>query len=82
MKVKRLSIKYRNFFYLFIPLFFLILINTGCATVRPYQRVYINDPQMKMGGNSGVAFEDYVQAIRTGSLVAGSKKASGGCGCN
>lgn len=54
----------------------------GCAAVKPYQRVYLNDPEMKMGGTSGVTFEDYVQAIRTGSIVAGSKKASGGCGCN
>lgn len=37
---------------------------------------------MQMGGWHGMAFEDYVHSIRTGSTVAGSKKATGGCGCN
>ena len=59
-----------------------LLMATGCATVKPYQRVYLNDPEMYMGGNSGHSFENYVHTIRTGSIVAGSKKASGGCGCN
>jgi hypothetical protein len=58
------------------------IVLTGCTTVKPWQRVYLNDPEMQMGGTAGQTFEDYVQAIRTGSTVAGSKKMSGGCGCN
>ena len=67
---------------IYILLFFSLAAASSCSTAKPYQRVYLNDPEMKMGSTSGVAFEDYVQAIRTGSVVAGSKKASGGCGCN
>lgn len=60
----------------------LLMLGSSCATVRPYQMVYLNDSEMQMGSSAGRAFEDYVQAIRTGSTVAGSKKATGGCGCN
>ncbi|MCB0822523.1 MAG: DUF4266 domain-containing protein [Bacteroidales bacterium] len=60
----------------------LVLTFDSCATVKPWQHVYLNDAEMQMGGNAGVAFEDYVHSIRTGSTVAGSKKSSGGCGCN
>ncbi len=55
---------------------------TGCSSVKPWQRIYLNDYQMQMGGNAGSNFEDYVHSIRTGSVVAGSTKSSGGCGCN
>lgn len=68
-------------FLLFMGMF-VLLAGSGCSTVKPYQRVYLNDPEMQFGGRSGLGFEDYVHAIRTGSVVAGSKKASGGCGCN
>ena len=60
----------------------LLILGSSCATVKPYQMVYLNDSEMQMGNSPGRAFEDYVQAIRTGSTVAGSKKATGGCGCN
>lgn len=60
----------------------LLLFTTSCATVKPYQRVFLNDPEMQLGGGTAMTFEDYVHAIRTGSVVAGTKKASGGCGCN
>lgn len=67
--------------YIFLLLIFLGA-GSACSTVKPYQRAYLNDPEMQMGGFQGVSFEDYVYAIRTGSIVAGSKKATGGCGCN
>ena len=66
----------------FIFLVIMVLVFSSCATVKPWQHVYLNDAEMQMGGNAGVAFEDYVHSIRTGSTVAGSKKSSGGCGCN
>ncbi|MBN2174508.1 MAG: DUF4266 domain-containing protein [Bacteroidales bacterium] len=54
----------------------------SCSTVKPWQRTYLNDPGMQMAGSPGKTFEDYVQSIRTGSVVAGSYKSAGGCGCN
>jgi len=65
-----------------LVIIFGILLLNSCSTVKSYQRVFINDPEMQMGSNSGKAFEDYAVSIRQGSLIAGSKKSSGGCGCN
>jgi len=77
---KRLN-KVSKIIYILI-LFVYILAFSSCSTVKPYQRVFLNDPEMQMGSNSGKAFENYVLNIREGSIVPGSKKASGGCGCN
>lgn len=59
-----------------------MLAGIGCQTVKPYQRVYVNDPEMQMGSNSGKRFEGYVESIREGAIPAGGTKSSGGCGCN
>jgi hypothetical protein len=54
----------------------------SCKTVKSYQRVYLNDPEMQMGSNSGKKFEEYVESIREGDTPAAGTKSSGGCGCN
>ncbi|NMM47656.1 DUF4266 domain-containing protein [Marinigracilibium pacificum] len=71
MKVKRL-------------LFFVIslLWLQSCVSVKPYEQIYINDPDMQMGSDSGDNFQKYVHSIREGATPAGSTKGSGGCGCN
>jgi Domain of unknown function (DUF4266) len=55
---------------------------TGCESVRPYQRVYLNDYEMKPGQPGSRRFEEQVQAYREGGSGGGSSKSSGGCGCN
>ena len=55
---------------------------TACQTVKPYQRVYLNDFEMRRGGNGARGFEQYVFTIREGGSGGGSAKTSGGCGCN
>lgn len=62
-----------------------ILIMTGlasCTTVKPYQRVYLNDAAMKSGKSDIEKFDENVQAYREGASGGGTGKASGGCGCN
>ena len=62
-----------------------VLLSVGfaaCQSVKPYQMVYVNDPEMQMGGNSGKKFEQYVESIREGATPATAAKSSGGCGCN
>lgn len=54
----------------------------SCESVKPYQRVYLNDREMKMGQRGARAFDSNVQAYRESAIGGGSKKASGGCGCN
>ncbi len=65
--------------------FFLLLgtfLLSSCQTVKPYQRIYLNDSEMQMGASSPKHFENYVQSIREGATPPASGKASGGCGCN
>jgi hypothetical protein len=65
--------------------FFMIILLSGmvsCVPVKPYQRVYINDAEMQLGQNKGAKFEEQVQVYREGASGGGSKKGSGGCGCN
>ena len=64
-------------------LFFLLLAAlTRCQSVKLYQRVYLNDSEMKMGQPGARIFEENIQAYREGAMGGGSQKNSGGCGCN
>ena len=58
------------------------LMMCSCSVIKPWNRVYLNDPQMQPGHTAGNNFSNYVHAIREGSIPAGSTKSSGGCGCN
>jgi len=61
----------------------LCLVTVACQSVAPYQKVYINDPEMQMGKEGIRAFQDHVQSIREGGVSAdGQISGSGGCGCN
>lgn len=71
-----------NRYKFILILFFLCIIFSSCTTLKPYERVYVNDPDMQMGNSSAASFEKYTQAIREGSVTADGKKGSGGCGCN
>jgi len=72
----------RNKIYFWISGLMLTFCGFGCQSVKPYQRIYLNDPEMQMGSNSGKKFEDYVETIREGATPAAGTKSSGGCGCN
>jgi hypothetical protein len=54
----------------------------SCVQVKPYQRAYINDAEMSMGPHRGAKFDEQVQVYREGASGGGSRKGSGGCGCN
>ena len=60
----------------------ILLAFTSCAGLKPYERQYVNDPEMQMGDDAGKNFSNYVYSIREGATPAGSTEASGGCGCN
>jgi len=61
---------------------FICVLTTSCTALKPYERIYVNDPEMQMGSSGSGAFENYVNTIREGSMSAESQKGSGGCGCN
>jgi Domain of unknown function (DUF4266) len=60
----------------------IVFLITSCSSVKPYERVYVNDPEMQMTSDSGKKFTTYVYSIREGATPAGTSKSSGGCGCN
>ncbi|MBS0001008.1 MAG: DUF4266 domain-containing protein [Cyclobacteriaceae bacterium] len=70
-----------NRFKITVAIFILTLLGS-CATLKPYERVYVDDASMQIGAMSGEAFEYYVQSIREGGASAGRGKSGGGCGCN
>ena len=70
-----------NWFQKIIVSFFFAMVLCSCASVKSYQRVYLNDHEMQLNTGATVQFEDYYQSIREGSTIPGSGKTSDGCGC-
>jgi hypothetical protein len=54
----------------------------ACKTVKPYQKIYLNDSEMQFDVSSNKKFEHYVHSIREGAPPVSGSKSSGGCGCN
>ncbi len=57
------------------------LLCSACASIAPYERQYVSDPEMQMGSDAGKGFNNYIHSIREGSIPAEGSKTSGGCGC-
>lgn len=60
----------------------LLLFASSCATVRGYEKVYLNDPDMQLGSRNIERFETNFQIYREGASGANGGKTGGGCGCN
>ncbi|HMQ48073.1 MAG TPA: DUF4266 domain-containing protein [Saprospiraceae bacterium] len=54
----------------------------SCETVKPYQRVYLNDADMALKPGIETLYEMSFEAYREGSVGATGGKGGGGCGCN
>jgi hypothetical protein len=65
-----------------IPGLFILLLLASCATVKEYEKVYINDADMKLSANTNERFETNFQVYREGAAGANGGKTGGGCGCN
>ncbi len=59
-----------------------ILFLASCKVLKPYERVYVNDPEMQLAKSPCKNVEGYVESIREGATPAAGSKSSGGCGCN
>mgnify|MGYP003393171230 CR=1 FL=1 len=55
---------------------------TSCTVVKEYQKVYINDPDMKLSATSLEKFEVNFQVYKEAAAGANGGKSGGGCGCN
>lgn len=60
----------------------IILFCSSCVTVKEYQKVNLNDPDMILTANKIEKFETNFQVYREGSSGANGGKSGGGCGCN
>ena len=62
---------------------FIVLVSLqSCSTVKEYEKVAINDPDMKLTARTSERFETNFQVYREATAGANGGKTGGGCGCN
>ncbi|WP_281336030.1 DUF4266 domain-containing protein [Flavobacterium eburneipallidum] len=54
----------------------------SCNTVKEYEKVAINDPDMKLSARTAERYEITFQVYREAAAGANGGKSGGGCGCN
>lgn len=54
----------------------------SCSSVKEYQKMNINDPEMKLGSKTAERYETTFQVYREAAAGANGGKSGGGCGCN
>ncbi len=66
------------------PLFMVItlLLFSACSSVKPWQKVYLNDSEMELSAKKIEQFEINYETYREGASGANGGKVGGGCGCN
>ncbi len=55
---------------------------SSCVAVKEYEKINLNDPDMKLSALSILRFETNFQVYREGASGANGGKTGGGCGCN
>ncbi|PTX11395.1 uncharacterized protein DUF4266 [Pontibacter mucosus] len=55
---------------------------SSCEVVKPYQKTYLNEEEMKLNARKLEVFETNFQSYREGASGANGGKVGGGCGCN
>lgn len=53
----------------------------GCASVKPYEKTFINDEEMGLNPRKEEIFEINSETYREGASGGMGSKAGGGCGC-
>lgn len=62
--------------------FSVLALLSSCEVVKPYQKTYLNEEEMKLSARSSEAFEQNFESYREGASGANGGKVGGGCGCN
>ncbi|MCD8443926.1 DUF4266 domain-containing protein [Tenacibaculum finnmarkense genomovar ulcerans] len=55
---------------------------SNCVSVKPYQKMYLNDEDMALSSRKIEQYETSSQNYREGASGANGGKTGGGCGCN
>lgn len=63
-------------------LFLIVTVLQSCNVVKEYEKVDINDPDMKLSARTSERYETAFQVYREASAGANGGKSGGGCGCN
>jgi hypothetical protein len=66
---------------LFVILFLFTLL-PSCVSVKEYQKMYLNDPEMALTMRKIEFYEINMESYREGAAGANGGKVGGGCGCN
>lgn len=77
-----LNMPVKRIFFFTSMIIFAIMVLQSCQTVKPYQRVYLNDENMQSGKRPVKKFASQVHTYREGGSGGGRGKTGGGCGCN
>jgi hypothetical protein len=54
----------------------------SCVAVKEYDKLYINDSDMKLAAKPSEKYETTFQVYREAAAGANGGKTGGGCGCN
>ncbi len=65
-----------------VIVWFLMFFMSSCEIVKPYQKTYLNDEEMKLSARKLESFEINFESYREGASGANGGKVGGGCGCN
>ena len=66
-----------------LALFVIVLVTMqSCVVVKEYDKLYINDPDMKLAAKAAEKYETTFQVYREAAAGANGGKTGGGCGCN
>jgi hypothetical protein len=55
---------------------------SSCVAVKEYDKIQINDPEMKLAAKTAERYEVTFQVYREAAAGANGGKTGGGCGCN
>lgn len=66
----------------YITLLMFVLVFSSCVSVKEYEKVNLNDPDMSLSQKKIDRFETSYQVYREAAAGANGGKAGGGCGCN
>lgn len=65
-----------------VVLIVIAIVLQSCNSVKEYEKMNINDPEMKLGAKTAERHETTFQVYREGAAGANGGKSGGGCGCN
>jgi len=69
-------------FTILVLFLLLAFVFNSCVSVKPYQKMYLNDSEMELSTKKAEKFEENFLLYREGSSGANGGKSGGGCGCN